>query len=146
LSNKKKAEEALGKSRGGTSTKIHVITEGLGRCVDFVITEGQVHESTQLERLLDGKSVENVIADKGYDADRIREFINGIGGKAVIPCNRARKEIFDYDAHVYKERHLVEVFFQFIKRFRRIGTRYEKKGSNFAGMVMIACVLQWLIF
>ncbi len=146
MQNKKKAEEALGKSRGGTSTKIHAVTEGLGRCIDFVLTEGQAHESTQLERLLEGKSVENVIADKGYDSDRIRKYIVDIGGKAVIPCNRARIEIFDYDEHVYKERYLVEGFFQFIKRFRRIGTRYEKRAENFAGMIMIACVLQWLIF
>lgn len=122
------------------------MTEGLGRCVDFVITEGQVHESTQFEKLFDGKSVENVIADKGYDADRIRKYIGEIGGKAVIPCNKARVELFDYDKDVYKERHLVEGFFQFIKRFRRIGTRYEKKAGNFAGMIMIACLLQWLIF
>jgi len=146
LQNKKKAEEALGKSRGGTSTKIHAVTEGLGRCVDFIITEGQVHESTQIEILLDGKPVENVIADKGYDSNRIRKYIEDIGGNAVIPSNRSRIEIFDYDEHTYKERHLVEVFFQFIKRFRRIGTRYEKKARNFAGMVTIACVLQWLIF
>jgi transposase len=128
------------------TTKIHAVTDGLGLCVDFLLTEGQVHESTQIKALLQGKEIENVIGDKAYDSNEIRAFITAMESNAVIPCNASRKVEIDYDHHTYKERHLVENFFQFIKRFRRIGTRYEMKAQNYAGMVTIACILQWLIF
>lgn len=114
--------------------------------MDFILTEGQIHESTQAEKLLSGKILNNLIADKGYDADRIRNLICSMGGTAVIPPNSARIPLLDYDVHIYKERHLVEIFFQFLKRFRRIATRYEKTAQNFAGMITIGCILQWLIF
>jgi transposase len=146
LQNKKKADEALGKSRGGMTTKIHAITDGLGRCVDFTLTEGQIHDCTQAERLLEGKSPENVLADKGYDADAIRACVRKMGANPVIPPRSCRKTPIEYDTHIYKERHLVENFFQFIKRFRRIGTRYEMSAQNYAAMVTIACILQWVIF
>ena len=136
----------MGKSRGGITTKIHAVTDGLGRCIDFLLTEGQVHDSTQAEALLKDKKPENVIADKAYDSNAIREQVNMCGASAVIPSNASRKVRIEYDAHTYKERHLVENFFQFIKRYRRVGTRYEMSVQNYAGMVMIACILQWLIF
>jgi len=128
------------------TTKIHAVTDGLGRCIDFTLTEGQIHDCTQAEALLEGKHPENVIADKGYDADLIRVCIRESGAHPVIPSRSCRKTPIEYDTHVYKERHLVENFFQFIKRFRRIGTRYEMSAKNYAGMLMIACILQWVIF
>ena len=128
------------------TTKIHAVTDGLGRCIDFTLTEGQAHESTQAEELLKDKKPENVIADKAYDSDAIREHVHMCGANAVIPSKACRRERIDHDAHIYKERHLVENFFQFIKRYRRVGTRYEMSAQNYAGMVMIACILQWLIF
>ena len=136
----------MGKSRGGITTKIHAETDGLGRCIDFLLTEGQVHESTQIKALLEGKKPENVLADKAYDSNEIRAFITEMGSHAVIPCNASRIRLIDYDRHTYKDRYLVENFFQFIKRFRRIGTRYEMRAQNYAGMITIACILQWVIF
>lgn len=128
------------------TTKIHAETDGLGRCIDFLLTEGQVHESTQIKALLQGKEIENVIGDKAYDSNEIRAFLAAMKSNAVIPCNASRKETIDYDHHIYKERHLVENFFQFIKRFRRIGTRYEMKAQNYSGMLTLGCILQWIIF
>ena len=122
------------------------MTDGLGRCIDFLVSEGQVHESKKVKTLLQGKKTENVIGDKAYDSNEIRAFISEMGAKAVIPCNASRKMMIDYDRHTYKERHLVENFFQFIKRFRRVGTRYEMKAQNYRGMVTLACIVQWLIF
>jgi len=86
------------------------------------------------------------VADKAYDSNEIRTFIAEMGSQAVIPCNASRIKLIEYDTHIYKERCLVEIFFQFIKRFRRIGTRYEMRAQNYAGMITIACILQWLIF
>ena len=128
------------------TTKIHAVTDGLGRCIDFSITGGQVHDCTQAEELLEGKNPENVIADKGYDSDSIRTAVKKLGANPVIPSRSSRKNPMEYDTHIYKERHLVENFFQFVKRFRRIGTRYEKSVQNYIGMVTIGCILQWLIF
>jgi len=128
------------------STKIHAITDGLGRCIDFRLTEGQVHESTVFIELFNGKTPENLLADKAYDSDAIRRMINQQGAHAVIPPKSCRKEVFKYDKHTYRDRCLVENFFQFIKRYRRIGTRYEMVVRNFAGMITMACILQWLIF
>ena len=122
------------------------MTDGLGRCIDFLLTEGQVHDSTQAVVLLQDKSPENILADKAYDSDVIREQVHSCGSNAVIPPNGARASRIEYDTHIYKERHLVENFFQFIKRYRRIATRYEMSAQNYAGMVTIACILQWLIF
>lgn len=136
----------MGKSRGGMTTKIHAVTDGLGRCIDFTLTEGQIHDCTQAERLLEGKRPENILADKGYDADGIRACVRKMGANPVIPPRSCRKTPIEYDTHIYKERHLVENFFQFIKRFRRVGTRYEMSAQNYAGMVTIACILQWIIF
>ena len=136
----------MGKSRGGMTTKIHAVTDGLGRCIDFILTEGQVHDSTQAVELLRDKNPDNILADKAYDSDAIREQIHSCGANAVIPPNAVRASRMEYDSHIYKERHLIENFFQFIKRYRRIGTRYEMSAQNYSGMVTIACILQWLIF
>lgn len=136
----------MGASRGGMTTKIHAITDGLGRCIDFTLTEGQVHDCVKAESLLEGKNPENVVADKGYDSDSIRSCIQKLGANVVIPARTCRKTAIEYDVHVYRERHLIENFFQFIKRYRRLGTRYEMKAQNYAGMLTIACILQWVIF
>jgi putative transposase len=128
------------------TTKIHAIVDGLGRCIGFTLTAGQINDCTQAEGLLSNKTSNNVIADKGYDSDAIRECIVSIGATPVIPGRSSRKQPIEYDKHTYKERSLVENFFQFIKRYRRIATRYEKAVRNYAGMVTLGCILQWLIF
>lgn len=128
------------------TTKIHALTDGLGRCINFTLTEGRVHDSTQAEALLQDCTPENVLADKAYDSDAIRQFIETLGAKPVIPPRSCRIQPIEYDKHVYKDRCLVENFFQFLKRYRRIGTRYEMTARNYMGMVTLGCMLQWLIF
>ncbi len=136
----------MGASRGGITTKIHALTDGLGRCIAFTLTEGRVHDSTQTQVLLQDRTPENVLADKAYDSDAIRQYIKDLGAKPVIPPRSCRIQTIDYDKHTYKDRCLVENFFQFIKRYRRLGTRYEMTARNYSGMVTLGCVLQWLIF
>ena len=84
-------DEALGRSRGGLSTKIHCIAEGLGNPVDFVLTGGEVHDSQCADILLDGKEADFILADKAYDNDRILRKIEGMGATAVIPPKSNRK-------------------------------------------------------
>jgi transposase len=136
-----KVMHAIGKTRGGWGTKIHVVVDALGYPIDLVMTQGQMHESVVAEELLEGKASENVIADSAYDTNQLRKLITAKGKTAVIPNQGRRIERFEYDKDKYKERHLVECFFQKIKNWRRIATRYEKTVDMFKGMVTIACVL-----
>ena len=86
-----------------------------------------------------------VIADKGYDADSLVEEIQIQGAQAVIPPRSNRLELRDYDPHWYKDRNLVERFFNRIKQFRRIATRYEKLDRNFLAMITLVCAYIWLL-
>ena len=101
------AAQALGRSRGGFSTKIHVSVDGLGNPLRFILTGGQQHDITQAEELIAGYAGEHVLADKGYDAQEFRRHILELGMLPVIPPRSNRKEPADYDRHLYRERHLV---------------------------------------
>ena len=85
-----------------------------------------------------------MIADKGYDADALVEYIQSQGALAIIPPRSNRNTLRDYDRHIYKARNLVERFFAQLKQFRRIATRYEKLAAHFAAMVTCGCILLWL--
>ena len=104
--------QALGRSRGGFSTKIHVSVDSLGNPLRFILTGGQQHDITQAEELIAGYAGEHVLADKGYDAQEFRQHILELGMMPVIPPRSNRKEPADYDRHLYRERHLVECFTQ----------------------------------
>jgi len=85
-----------------------------------------------------------VLADKAFDAGYVIELIIAQGGEPVIPpraCSKPR----DFDRHIYKERHLVECFFNRIKQFRRVATRYEKTARSYLAMILIACALVWMV-
>ena len=131
-------DEALGRSRGGLSTKIHCLVDGLGNPVDFILTGGEVHDSVQANALLDGKEADFVIADKAFDSANILEKIDNIGAMAIIPPKMNRKEQRDYDKHYYKDRNLIERFFCRLKQFRGIATRYCKRAKYFLEAVKLA--------
>ena len=84
------------------------------------------------------------MADGSYDSLKFREKIRKMGAKACIKPRRNRKLKLDFDLEQYKERHLVEWFFQKLKRNRRIGTRYEKLSCRFLAFIHLACILIWL--
>ena len=107
---KGQAEQALRRSRGGFSTKIHLGVDALSNPLRFKLTGGQRHDITQADALIDGYESEYVIADMSYDADRFRQTISDSGAEPVIPSRSSRKEPYSYDKHLYKERHLVECF------------------------------------
>jgi len=121
-----------------------VAVDALGNPLRIILTEGQVHDIRQAEALIEGFACEKVLADKGYDSDKFREVIASQGAEAVIPPKRSRKEPIPYDKDVYKERNLVECFFNKIKNFRRIATRYDKTALSFAVMLALAAAMIWL--
>ena len=85
-----------------------------------------------------------MIADKGYDADHLQEKIATTGAEVVIPPKRNRKVQRFYDTDLYKERNLIERFFNKLKQFRRVATRYDKLLVNFMGFVKLAAIAIWL--
>jgi transposase len=126
------------------STKIHAAVDALGNPLRFILTAGQAHESKQAEALIDGFDFDKLLADKGFDSDWFRAEIASVGAEAVIPPLGSRKETIAYDEHLYRERNLIERFFNKIKHFRRIATRYEKTAISFAAMLALVGAMIWL--
>jgi transposase len=137
-------QEALGRSRGGFTTKIHAVVDALGQALRFTLTPGQRHDITQAAHLLNGITNANIIADKGYDSNALISQIHTQNCIPVIPSRSSRKNPRPYDEHLYKERHLVECFFNKIKHFRRVFARFDKKASSFAGFLAYASFILWL--
>jgi transposase len=121
-----------------------VSVDGLGNPVRFILTAGNVNDIVQAEALIRGLSFDKLLADKGYDSDRFRASIAEVGSEAVIPSTRSRSQVIPYDKHVYQDRNLVERFFNKIKHYRRIATRYEKTALSFASMLFLAGAVIWL--
>ncbi|MDP5336860.1 MAG: IS5 family transposase [Paracoccaceae bacterium] len=137
---------AIGRSKGGLTTKIHAAVDALGLPIRFAITPGQWGDCPQARGLIEGLTgVGHVMADAAYDADHLRRFIaDELGATAQIKQNPTRSTSTPIDWTLYKERHLVECFFNRIKRFRRIALRCEKTLSSFRAFVSLACVMAWL--
>lgn len=141
---KKSGEQALGRSRGGFSCKIHVVVDALGNPLRLRLTAGQRHDSTQSKLLVDGLAFQCVIADRGYAAAEFIDHLLALGIQVVIPPHQRAKLTRDYDRWLYRERHLVECFFNKIKHFRRIFSRFEKLDCSYLGFLHFVSTLIWL--
>ena len=137
-------QEALGRSKGGFTTKIHAVVDALGQALRFKLTSGQRHDVSQASELLYGFKDANVLGDKGYDSQKLISQIQNQGCTPVIPPRSNRKNPRDYDKHLYKERHLVECFFNKIKHFRRVFSRFDKKASTYMRFLTYAAIIIWL--
>ena len=136
--------QALGRSRGGFSTKIHIAVDALGNPLRLILTAGQCHDSPQAVALIDDFEPRALIADKGYDSDALIEAVTTKGIEAVIPPKKNRIKPRAYDRHLYRERHLIECFINKIKHFRRIFSRFEKLSKNYLGFLSFVSALVWL--
>ena len=129
------------------TTKIHATCDALGNPTGFHLTPGQAHDLQGSDVLLPaiiGK-VKKLLADKAYDAaGRVLEFLYDAHVEAVIPPKANRTEQRDYDEETYKWRHLIENFFQKLKQYRAIATRYDKRASAFLGGIYLAATIIWL--
>jgi transposase len=137
-------DEAIGRSRGGLTTKIHAVVDALGNPLVLSLTGGQVHDIKQAELLTDQIQPGALLGDKGYDADSYIESLQKRGIQVVIPPKANRKIHRECDFALYCERNLVERFFNIIKHFRGIATRYEKTARNFLAGLHLVCALVWL--
>jgi transposase len=136
--------QGIGRSRGGPTTKIHALTDGCGRAVALLLTPGNSADISAAPRLLAARSApKRLIADKGYDANSLRNSLQAQQTEAVIPSTTSRKRPIPYDRQAYRERNRIERAFCSLKDFRRIATRYDKLARNFLAAVEIAAVILW---
>jgi transposase len=133
--------EALGRSRGGFSTKLHIAVDGLGNPVELALSPGQQADITCAPALLGDHRPGAVIADKGYDSAALVGAIEARGAEAVIPAQKDRKAQRAIDRHLYKERNQAERFINRVKHYRRVATRYDKTDRNYLAFVHVAAVM-----
>ena len=129
--------QAIGRSRGGLTTKIVALVDALGNLVRFVLLPGQRHDSAGVAPLLEDLDFAALLADKAFDGDALRADLNNRGAVAVIPPKANRTADIPCDVEMYKWRHLVENVFCKIKEFRRIATRYDKTDTSFAAIIQL---------
>jgi transposase len=137
-------EQALGRSRGGFSTKIHVTVDGLGNPLRLLLTAGQRHDSIKALDMIVDLDFDYVLADRSYTTQDFRTALIDSGTEPVIPPKRNAREPHEYDQWRYRERHLVECFIGKIKHFRRVFSRFDKLARRYLGFVLFASVLVWL--
>ena len=126
------------------STKIHAACEALGLPIRLIGTPGQRNDATQAHDLVDGIEADALLADKAYDVDHLIEKMERQKTEIVIPPKRDRKIERPCDFDLYKERNRIERFFNKLKNFRRVATRYDKLLANFMGFVKLAAIAIWL--
>ena len=138
--------EAIGKSRGGNTTKIHLSVDSYGLPVMFEVTGGHVHDCKVapefIERL---PRSDYIIADKGYDSEAVRDQVRAKQATPIIP-RKGNSKIGneDIDWSLYKYRHLVENAFARLKHYRAIASRYDKLLRNYVSTVALGCCMMWL--
>lgn len=141
-----KDDQAIGKSKGGNTTKIHMAVDSCGLPIAFELTGGQVHECKIAEDFIDSLPPSDYkIADRGYDSEDVRACIRRNNSVPIIPRKRnSTMGNLDIDWCLYKYRHLVENTFARLKNFRAIATRYDKLRRNYKSMLALACSYVWL--
>src|SRR3982751_6379519 len=133
--------QAIGRSRGGLTTKIVALVDALGNLVRFVLLPGQHHDIVGVRPLIEGVAFGALLGDKAFDADWLRADLDGRGAAAVIPPKVNRKASLDYDKAMYRWRHLIENYFAKLKEFRAIATRYDKTDTSFRANIFLAAAV-----
>ena len=126
------------------TTKIHMLADGLGRPLRFILTPGQAGDVTQAAALLEGWQAGHVIADTAYDSRALRETIQARGATPVIPSNPTRKHPFVHDKTIDKLRNRIERCFNKLKHFRRFATGCDRRALNFLAFIHIASAMIWM--
>ena len=133
-------KNALGRSRGGLGTKIHAAVSETGHPVRLALSRGNLHDSRGAQPLLIGVKSKWCLANTAYDSNRFRCWLRTRGIHPVIPSHPIRSRPIRLNRRVYRKRFRIECFFHRVKRWRRVATRFEKRGLMFLSMVQIACV------
>ncbi len=135
----------MGRSRGGLTTKIHALVDAEGLPIELKLTEGQAHDGRSacdmLDALVEGQIL---LADRAYDSDALRKSLEDRGAFANIKPMPNRKNIPAFSSYLYRYRNLVERFFNKIKHYRAVATRYDKRADNFLAGVKLASIRIWM--
>ena len=135
----------MGRSRGGLTTKIHALVDANGMPITLKLTDGQAHDGRSAADMLDGlRSGQILLADRAYDSDALRETMMSRGAWANIRPMPQRRDPPAFSPFLYRYRNLVERFFNKIKHYRAIATRYEKRAANYLALVKLAAIRIWL--
>jgi transposase len=127
------------------TTKIHALVDKKGRPIKLKLTAGQESDIASAREMIAGMPKGSVLlADKGYDADALREAVFDLEAWANIPPKANRKDPICFSKYLYRLRNLVERFFNKLKQFRRIATRYDKLAENFLAAIKLASIRIWL--
>jgi transposase len=145
---REKQKQALGRSRGGFSTKIHLRCNAAGLPIGIVLSEGEAHDVTAYDGLMQQRDSDPgaMLADKGYDSDAIRHDLRDSGATPEIPTKRNRKVQYSVSKPLYALRSRIECFIGHLKEQRRIATRYDKLATSFLGFVLLGCIRIWIRF
>jgi transposase len=137
----------MGRSRGGLTTKIHALVDANGNPIALKLTEGQAHDGRSASDLLDRLGAGQILlADRAYDSDALRQSLAQRGAWANVKPMPGRVNIPAFSAFLYRYRNLVERFFNKLKHFRAVATRFEKHDANYLAIVKLAAVKIWMRF
>jgi transposase len=137
----------MGRSRGGLTTKIHALVDACGLPILLKLTEGQAHDGRSAEDMLASVGRGNVLlADRAYDSDALRQDLAARGAKANIKLMPNRVNLPRFNKRLYRKRNLVERFFNKLKHYRAIATRYDKRPENYLAGVKLASLRIWMRF
>ncbi|MER8406837.1 IS5 family transposase [Mesorhizobium sp. M1307] len=138
-------DHCLGRSRGGLTTKIHALVDAKGRPIKLMLTAGQKSDiASAADLITDLPEGAMLLADKGYDANTLRNAVIERKAWANIPPKVNRKGPICFSPFLYKARNLIERFFNKTKQFRRIATRYDKLAENYLAAVKLVAIRIWL--
>ena len=135
----------MGRSRGGLTTKIHALVDACGLPIALKLTEGQAHDGRSAEDMLETLTAGDILlADRAYDSDALRAALAERGAWANVKPKSNRRRILAFSAFLYKDRNLVERFFNKLKHFRGVATRYDKLAENYLAGVKLASARIWM--
>ena len=146
---KKNGKQAIGRSRGGLTTKIHMVTATDRFALNFSLSGGEKNDSPEGVKLLNFtpyfEENEFLLMDRAYQGDKMRLTAQNLGYEPVVPPKSNRLYKWDYDKELYKRRNEIERFFRRLKRFRRIFTRYDKLDIVYSGFVLFTMIIDVLV-
>jgi transposase len=138
--------QAIGRSRGGRTTKIHAVADAIGRLIAIDISPGQRGDVRVAPALLERlPAAALLLGDTAFDSDGFRGFLANRGTEPVIPPNPTRKTVPPFDEDRYRERNLIERAICRLKDWRRVATRYDKLARNFQATILLAAIIIWWV-
>src|SRR3954451_21144748 len=133
--------QAIGRSRGGLTTKIVALVDALGNLARFVLLPGQHHGTVGVRPLIEGVAFGALLGDKAFDADWLRADLDDRGAVAVIPPKANRRTVISFDRDMYRWRHLIENTFAKLKEFRAVAMRYDKTDTSYTATLHLAAAI-----